>query len=103
MNDTTINLAPATQEPPAVLIVDDMPANLSVVVESLEGQGFRVLVALDGLEALERAAFSQPDLILLDVKMPGIDGYETCRRLKSNSETSDIPVIFMTSMSATAT
>ena len=102
MNDTTIDLAPATLEPPAVLIVDDMPANLSVVVESLEGQGFRVLVALDGLEALERAAFSQPDLILLDVKMPGIDGYETCRRLKSNSETSDIPVIFMTSMSATA-
>ena len=101
-NDTTIDLAPATLEPPAVLIVDDMPANLSVVVESLEGQGFRVLVALDGLEALERAAFSQPDLILLDVKMPGIDGYETCRRLKSNSETSDIPVIFMTSMSATA-
>jgi PAS domain S-box-containing protein len=102
MNDTTIDLAPATLEPPAVLIVDDMPANLSVVVESLEGQGFRVLVALDGLEALERAAFSQPDLILLDVKMPGIDGYETCRRLKSNSDTSDIPVIFMTSMSATA-
>jgi PAS domain S-box-containing protein len=102
MNDTAIDLAPPALEPPAVLIVDDMPANLSVVVESLEGQGFRVLVALDGLEALERAAFSQPDLILLDVKMPGIDGYETCRRLKSNSETSDIPVIFMTSMSASA-
>src|SRR5476649_3064418 len=90
MNDTTIDLATATLEPPAVLIVDDMPANLSVVVESLEGQGFRVLVALDGLEALERAAFSRPDLILLDVKMQGIDGYETCRRLKSNSETSEI-------------
>jgi PAS domain S-box-containing protein len=102
MNDTAIDLAPRPQEPPAVLIVDDVPANLSVVVESLEGQGFRVLVALDGLEALERAAFSQPDLILLDVKMPGIDGYETCRRLKLNSETSDIPVIFMTSMSASA-
>ncbi|MDN7183989.1 response regulator [Caballeronia sp. SEWSISQ10-4 2] len=102
MSETAIDLAAATMEPPAVLIVDDTPANLSVVVESLEGQGFRVLVALDGLEALERAAFSQPDLILLDVKMPGIDGYETCRRLKSNSDTSDIPVIFMTSMSATA-
>jgi PAS domain S-box-containing protein len=94
--------ATATIDPPAVLIVDDMPANLSVMVESLEDQGFRVLVALDGLEALERAEFSRPDLILLDVKMPGIDGYETCRRLKSNSDTSDIPVIFMTSMSATA-
>jgi PAS domain S-box-containing protein len=89
-------------EAPAVLIVDDMPANLSVMVESLEDQGFRVLVALDGLEALERAAFSRPDLILLDVKMPGIDGYETCRRLKLNSDTNDIPVIFMTSLSATA-
>lgn len=102
MSETAIDLAAVTMEPPAVLIVDDTPANLSVVVESLEGQGFRVLVALDGLEALERAAFSRPDLILLDVKMPGIDGYETCRRLKSNSDTSDIPVIFMTSMSATA-
>jgi PAS domain S-box-containing protein len=102
MSETAIDIATASMEPPAVLIVDDTPANLSVVVESLEGQGFRVLVALDGLEALERAAFSQPDLILLDVKMPGIDGYETCRRLKSNSDTSDIPVIFMTSMSATA-
>ncbi|MDB5788273.1 response regulator [Caballeronia mineralivorans] len=102
MSETAIDIAAATIEPPAVLIVDDTPANLSVVVESLEGQGFRVLVALDGLEALERAAFSQPDLILLDVKMPGIDGYETCRRLKSNSDTSDIPVIFMTSMSAAA-
>jgi PAS domain S-box-containing protein len=102
MSETAIDIAAATMEPPAVLIVDDTPANLSVVVESLEGQGFRVLVALDGLEALERAAFSQPDLILLDVKMPGIDGYETCRRLKSNSDTSDIPVIFMTSMSAAA-
>ncbi len=55
MNNAAIDLAPPALEPPAVLIVDDMPANLSVVVESLEGQGFRVLVALDGLEALERA------------------------------------------------
>src|ERR1700710_2941368 len=100
MSETGANLSDS--EPPAILIVDDMPANLGLVVDSLADQGFRVLVALDGLEALERAAFSQPDLILLDVKMPGIDGYETCRRLKSNSETSDIPVIFMTSMSASA-
>ncbi|WP_375507380.1 response regulator [uncultured Caballeronia sp.] len=98
MSDT----ATVAVEAPAVLIVDDMPANLSVMVESLEDQGYRVLVALDGLEALERAAFSQPDLILLDVKMPGIDGYETCRRLKANSDTNEIPVIFMTSMSAAA-
>lgn len=85
-------------EPPAILIVDDMPANLSLVVDSLADQGFRVLVALDGEEALERAQFSRPDLILLDVKMPGIDGFETCRRLKMNELTRDISVIFMSSL-----
>ncbi|MEM5388865.1 response regulator [Paraburkholderia phymatum] len=81
-----------------VLIVDDTPANLGMVVDSLEARGIRVLVALDGIEALERAAFAQPDVILLDVKMPGIDGFETCRRLKRDERTRDIAVIFMTSL-----
>jgi PAS domain S-box-containing protein len=81
-----------------ILIVDDTPANLDLVVDSLGARGIRVLVALDGLEALERAAFAQPDLILLDVKMPGIDGFETCRRLKRDERTRDIAVIFMTSL-----
>jgi len=81
-----------------ILIVDDTPANLGVVVDSLESRGIRVLIALDGMEALERADFAQPDLILLDVKMPGIDGLETCRRLKCNERTRDIPIIFMTSL-----
>ncbi|MBC8746535.1 MULTISPECIES: response regulator [Paraburkholderia] len=81
-----------------ILIVDDTPANVGVVVDSLEARGIRVLVALDGIEALERAAFSQPDVILLDVKMPGIDGFETCRRLKRDERTRDIAVIFMTSL-----
>jgi PAS domain S-box-containing protein len=81
-----------------ILIVDDTPANVGVVVDSLEARGIRVLVALDGMEALERAAFAQPDLILLDVKMPGIDGFETCRRLKRDERTRDIAVIFMTSL-----
>jgi PAS domain S-box-containing protein len=81
-----------------ILIVDDTPANLGVVVDSLEARGIRVLVALDGVEALERAAFAQPDLILLDVKMPGIDGFETCRRLKRDERTREIAVIFMTSL-----
>ena len=93
MNDTT-----STAEPATILVVDDAPINIGVVVDSLEDKGFRVLVALDGEEALERAQFSQPDLILLDVKMPGIDGFETCRRLKRNEQTRDIPVIFMTSL-----
>ncbi|ASL47116.1 Signal transduction histidine-protein kinase/phosphatase DegS [Burkholderia sp. AD24] len=85
-------------QPATILVVDDAPINIGVVVDSLEDEGFRVLIALDGEEALERAHFSQPDLILLDVKMPGIDGFETCRRLKREEQTREIPVIFMTSL-----
>ena len=81
-----------------LLIVDDNPVNLGVVVEYLEGAGYEVLVALDGEEALKRAAYSQPDLILLDVMMPGIDGFETCRRLRDDAGTAHIPVIFMTAL-----
>ena len=82
-----------------ILIVDDNPVNLAVVVDHLEEHGFNVTVAQGGEEALKRAAFSLPDLILLDVMMPGIDGFETCRRLKADKATSDIPVIFMTALS----
>ena len=87
-----------TGERPTILIADDTPANFGVVVDSLVNRGYRVLVALDGEEALERALFSQPDLILLDVTMPGINGFETCRRLKADERTRDIAVIFMTSL-----
>ena len=82
-----------------ILIVDDMPANIGVLVEFLEEMEFRVLVARDGEEALERCRLVQPDLVLLDVMMPGIDGLETCRRLKQHSDTVQIPVIFMTALS----
>ena len=81
-----------------ILIVDDNPINLGVVVEHLEYRGFEVAVALGGEEALERARFLRPDLVLLDVMMPGIDGFETCRRLKAQPETQHIPVIFMTAL-----
>lgn len=81
-----------------ILIVDDTPANLSVVVDHLEDQGLTVAVAQGGEEALKRAAFIRPDLILLDVMMPGIDGFETCRRLKADETTRAIPVIFMTAL-----
>lgn len=84
--------------PGTLLIVDDNPINLGVVVEYLEDTGYEVLVALDGEEALKRAAYTQPDLILLDVMMPGIDGFETCRRLKADAGTAQIPVIFMTAL-----
>jgi diguanylate cyclase (GGDEF)-like protein len=86
---------------PTVLIIDDTPANLAVVVEHLEAHGFRVAVAQEGEEGVSRAEFSQPDLILLDVMMPGIDGFETCRRLKGADRTRDIPVIFMTASAET--
>lgn len=84
-----------------ILIVDDVPANLSVAVDYLEEQGLEVGVAQDGFEALERTRFLRPDLILLDVMMPGIDGFETCRRLKAEPELADIPVIFMTALADT--
>ena len=62
-----------------VLVVDDNPTNLSVLVNILRDVGLRVLVATDGESALEQVAYNKPDLILLDVMMPGIDGFETCR------------------------
>ncbi len=84
-----------------VLVVDDTPANLEVVAEALSDAGFEVAIATDGERAIKQAIISQPDLILLDVMMPGIDGFETCRRLKASPITDDIPVIFMTALSDT--
>lgn len=82
-----------------VLVIDDDPNNLAIVTGFLEECNFTILVADDGESGLERAEYAQPDLILLDIMMPGIDGYETCRRLKGASGTKDIPVIFMTALS----
>ena len=79
-----------------VLIVDDTPANLGIVMDALTERGLRVLIALDGQEGFDRAVYSQPELILLDVNMPGTGGIETCRRLKADPRTCDIPVVFMT-------
>ena len=81
-----------------ILIVDDMPANLGVIFDTLRGQGFKTLVSTDGELAIQRAEQSLPCLILLDVIMPGMDGFEICRRLKANDNTKDIPVIFLTSL-----
>jgi diguanylate cyclase (GGDEF)-like protein/PAS domain S-box-containing protein len=82
-----------------ILIVDDTPANLAVAVQYLEGAHFNVVVAQDGTEGIERAQLVQPDLILLDVMMAGLDGFQTCSRLKGIESTRDIPVIFMTALS----
>jgi two-component system, sensor histidine kinase and response regulator len=83
-----------------ILIVDDTPINLRVIVESLESQGYQIVVATRGEEALKRASYVQPDLILLDVMMPDLNGFEICRRLKAQPDTRDIPVIFMTSLAS---
>ena len=84
-----------------VLIVDDTPGNLGMAVTLLEGRGYRVAIAQDGEEGLQRAKLLRPDLILLDVMMPGADGFEICTRLKALEETHDIPVIFMTALAST--
>ena len=85
-----------------ILLVDDTPANLSVLVDTLAGTGYNLMVAEDGEDALAQTARTLPDLILLDVMMPGLDGFETCRRLKAKAATADIPVIFMTALADTA-
>ncbi len=85
----------------AILIVDDTPPNLEVLVDYFANNHFDLFVATDGESALEQINHARPDIILLDVKMPGIDGFETCRRLKANKDTEDIPVIFMTALSDT--
>lgn len=84
-----------------VLIVDDNPANLGVLSDTLDQAGLEVWVAQSGRIALERVKYALPHLILLDVMMPEVDGFETCRQLKANPETQDIPVIFMTALSDT--
>ena len=86
-------------ETSTILIVDDNPSNLEVLSEALAGSGWEILVATDGETAIEQAEYSQPDLILLDVMMPGIDGFETCHRLKASRLTHEISVIFMTALS----
>ncbi|NDJ23970.1 PAS domain S-box protein [Nostoc sp. B(2019)] len=81
-----------------ILIVDDNPNNLKVLFDFLEDSNFKVIVAENGESAVEMAEYAFPDIILLDVLMPGIDGFETCQRLKANPATQDIPVIFMTAL-----
>ncbi|MGG6298330.1 sensor histidine kinase [Leptolyngbya sp. AN02str] len=82
-----------------ILVVDDTPANLEIVTEILSSIGYGTATAISGDRALKRLQTYTPDLILLDVQMPGIDGFETCRQIKANLATADIPIIFMTALS----
>jgi DNA-binding response OmpR family regulator/class 3 adenylate cyclase len=86
---------------PHILIVDDTVFNSEILSRVLKNQNFQVSVANNGEQALEKVKQNPPNLILLDVMMPGIDGFETCRQLKANPKTEDIPIIFMTALSDT--
>ena len=84
-----------------LLLVDDNPTNLQVLMETLQDQNYKLLAAKNGEMALTIARKAQPELILLDIMMPGIDGYEVCQRLKSDPKTSEIAIIFLSAMDAT--
>ncbi|MEG4231904.1 EAL domain-containing protein [Microcoleus sp. Pol11C3] len=84
-----------------ILVVDDVPANLGILADFLSEASFEVLVAQDGESAIQKINYVIPDLILLDIMMPGIDGFETYERLKANPLWSQIPVIFITALSET--
>ncbi len=90
------------EEKITILIVEDDPLTIRVLIEYLEKSGLDILIARSGEEALRQVRMSKPDLILLDIMLPGIDGFEMCHRLKSNELTKNIPVIFITALSETA-
>ena len=81
-----------------ILLVDDNPTNLQVLYQALDGRGYRLLIAKSGEQALAVSAKAKPALILLDIMMPGIDGFETCTRLKADPETADSAVIFLSAL-----
>src|ERR1700741_2768328 len=85
-----------------VLIVDDKPQNLRLISDFLAEQGFDLMLTRSGAQALEKARLATPDLVLLDVRMPEMDGFEVCRRLKDDPRTANVPVIFMTAVDDTA-
>jgi diguanylate cyclase (GGDEF)-like protein len=87
--------------PVTILLVDDTPANLHILSKMLADKGYKVRAVTDGQLAINSAQASPPDLILLDINMPDMDGYETCRRLKSSEKTAEIPVICVSAMGET--
>jgi signal transduction histidine kinase len=96
-------MSTCTQNSGFILLVDDNPTNLAVLAQTLKNEGFSIRIETDGESAIEQLEdeTEQPKLILLDVQMPGINGFETCRRIKANPQTQEIPIIFMTALSDT--
>src|SRR5947209_8388902 len=81
-----------------ILVVDDMAQNVALVQAQLERAGYHVSSALSGQEAIDRALTGHPDVILLDIMMPGLDGYEVCRQLREKDSTRAVPIIMLTSL-----
>ncbi|ANY15653.1 LuxR family transcriptional regulator [Bordetella pseudohinzii] len=81
-----------------VMLVDDAPDNLKMLSTALDEAGYRVLIATDGASAIERVDYIVPDIVLLDALMPGLDGFETCARLKAHPAAGQVPVVFMTGL-----
>jgi len=94
-----LNLVP--DRDPVVLVVDDVPSSQHLLASILRDRGYQVLVADDGPAALERVRTMLPDLVLLDIEMPGMDGYEVCLRLKAEETTRELPVVFITGKTGT--
>jgi CheY-like chemotaxis protein len=94
----------ATPVPPSarILIVEDAPANIQALTATLKQKGYQISVATNGKQALEVLARVRPDLILLDVIMPEMDGFETCQRIKATEQWRQIPIIFLTAKTETA-
>src|SRR5262245_33120314 len=97
----TRTAAPPAEDADRILLVDDDPTNIDVLRHTLDGSGCRLFVTRSGESAIEVARKVQPLLILLDVVMPGIDGYETCRRIKEDPQTREAAVIFLSSLDET--
>src|ERR1700758_2226118 len=90
-----------TKKRDIALVVDDSPETLRLLTDALDGAGMTVMVAMDGAAALRIVEQITPDIVLLDAMMPGMDGFETCRRLKRDAGLSNVPVIFMTGLAET--
>ena len=90
-------MASPSERPAKILVVDDVPQNVRLLEAVLVPHGYQVLTANDGISALELVEAEQPDLILLDVMMPGLDGYAVCTHLRENDDTAVLPVIMVTS------
>jgi adenylate cyclase len=87
--------------PPRILVVDDTPSNVKLLADVLQARGYAVVTAVNGVEALARTEHDAPDLVLLDVMMPGMSGYDVCRKIRANPATATLPVVMVTALDPT--